>query len=228
MTDRPGSGPDGSLHDFGPLAGGYDQWYETDRGRVQDRVQKKDMERLLGEAPAGGEFLEVGCGTGHWSVFFAGRGWGVTGVDIAPAMIAVARGRLPGGRLLVADGSALPFAGGSFDRVAAVTVLEFTADPAAAVAEMVRCLRPGGALLVGGLNRLAPLNRERLREGRAPYAAAWLPAPGELHRLLAPWGRVRMVASAPGRPGTVVEFDTGPPPAEGDLPGPLLVARVDI
>jgi len=47
-----------------------------------------------------------------------------------------------------ADLMALPFAAGAFDRVACVSVLEHTADPAAVVNELWRVLAPGGRLLL--------------------------------------------------------------------------------
>lgn len=40
-----------------------------------------------------GKALDIGCGTGHWAVELAGRGWEVTGIDIVPEAIAKARQR---------------------------------------------------------------------------------------------------------------------------------------
>jgi ubiquinone/menaquinone biosynthesis C-methylase UbiE len=210
-----------SRFDFGPLARDYDRWYATPAGRAHDRAQKRDAARLLG-APAGGRrLLDVGCGTGHWSAFFARRGYRVTGIDVAPAMIEAARAAVPNGSFRVADACELPFARASFDVVAAMATLEFLADPAAAAREMARCARPGGTLLVGTLNRLAPLNRRRVAAGKQPYASARLLAPKELKDLLAPWGTVRMLASAPspGRRGR-------PPAPRRRLRGPFVIAQV--
>jgi SAM-dependent methyltransferase len=49
-----------------------------------------DIEVYAGMAPAGGSVLELGCGTGRIAVALAERGFAVTGVDIAPAMLAQA------------------------------------------------------------------------------------------------------------------------------------------
>jgi SAM-dependent methyltransferase len=43
--------------------------------------------------PPYGRMLDLGCGTGYWSVRLAQRGWGVTGVDIVPKALRTARER---------------------------------------------------------------------------------------------------------------------------------------
>ena len=219
-----------SLFDFGPLAQGYERWYATPAGQAHDRVQKDDVRRLLRPASAGQTLLDVGCGTGHWSSFLAGMGYQVTGVDIAPEMIEVARAKVPECSFQVADAHDLPFDDGTFDAVAAMATLEFLPDPAAALGEMVRCARKGGLLLVGTLNRLAPLNQHRISKGKQPYSSAHLVSPAELRSLLSPWGGVLMVASSP--PG----YDHRPPLPKriagriaglrGRLNGPFIVAEV--
>ena len=184
-----------SRFDFGPLAARYDAWYRTPVGQAHDRVQKQDVSGLLRAGRAGERLLDVGCGTGHWSRYFAARGYRVTGVDIAPEMIAAAGAAASDGEFLVADALDLPFEDGAFDVAASMTVLEFVSEPASLLREMARCTRPGGTLLIGTLNRLAPINRQRLRELRRPYASGRLLSPGELTELLRPFGRVEIAAT---------------------------------
>ena len=224
--------PAGSLFDFGPSARDYDRWYATPAGQVHDRVQKADVRRLLCPASAGETLLDVGCGTGHWSSFFAGMGYRVTGIDVAPEMVEVVQSAVPGCTFQVADAHALPFDDGTFDIVAAMATLEFVPDPAAAIAEMARCARRGGHLLVGTLNRLALLNQHRIAKGKEPYASTHLLSPDELRSLLAPWGPARMLASSPDRRGGGAlppEGVAGPPPVRrGGLNGPFIVAEVGL
>jgi SAM-dependent methyltransferase len=123
---------------------------------------------------------------------------------------------------------ALPFKDALFDNVASMAALEFIPDPAVAVQEMVRCARPGGSILIGTLNRLAPINQDRLLKGEQPYASGHLFSPDELVKLLSPWGGTRMVASLPGshapRPRAVTAGHQ--PIPQGCLDGPFIIAEV--
>jgi SAM-dependent methyltransferase len=110
----------------------------------------------------GKQVLEVGCGAGTDLVRFARGGAVVTGVDIAPSAIALARQNfaqqgLPAD-LREADGERLPFAAESFDLVYAHGVVQYTPDPAALVAECHRVLRPGGEAVFQVYNRISWLN----------------------------------------------------------------------
>jgi ubiquinone/menaquinone biosynthesis C-methylase UbiE len=105
-----------------------------------------------GLAP-GERVLEVGPGAGYLSQFALER-LGASGrlvcLDLQIAMLRKVRARLgartPG--LVQASGSALPFRDGVFDRSFLVSVLGEIPDPAAALAEQARVLRPGGVLAV--------------------------------------------------------------------------------
>lgn len=206
-----------SLFDFGALARTYDAWYATSAGLEHDRIQKRAMQDLLAHASGRTRLLDVGCGTGHWSRFFASLGYVVSGVDISPAMIASARaGVSPGCTFLVGDAHRLPFADGTFAVAAAMAALEFMTGAADVLREMARLTRAGGALLVGVLNRAALLNRERIARGEEPYASGRLFAPDELCALLEPYGSVRLQAP----------YQEGPPCARGGWDDPFILAWV--
>ncbi|MBN1382165.1 MAG: class I SAM-dependent methyltransferase [Deltaproteobacteria bacterium] len=182
--------PQSSIVDFDPLAGQYDQWYETAEGRQFDRLEKKAFRRLIGKAEKGESMLEVGTGTGWWSQFFGELGYQVTGVDVAPKMVEIARSKnIPNARFEKADGHKLPFSDHSFSASAAVTTLEFTREPETVVREMVRCTKTGGKLFLGVLNRDAPLNKERKEKGEGVFAPARFFTVHEIQALLAPYGK---------------------------------------
>lgn len=157
---------------------------------MYDRLEKRAIAKLLLPVPNSGRLLEIGCGTGHWSEYFCNRGFDVTGVDISERMIAIARQRsIAAATFEVADAERLPLADGAFDVAAAITVLEFVADPVRVVAEMVRCVKkPGGMLIVGALNWLSAYNRGRKRRAASMCASAHLFSPVDLRGLLAPLG----------------------------------------
>jgi SAM-dependent methyltransferase len=101
---------------------------------------------LLPPPPA--RLLDLGCGTGWTSVFFARAGYDVVGVDIAPDMIGHAednRARAGVDRLafVVCDYEDLPF-DAECDAVVFFDALHHAVDTRAAVAGAYRALRPGG------------------------------------------------------------------------------------
>ena len=95
--------------------------------------------------------LDVGCGTGALLAAIAGRvpGAGLAGVDLSPAMLAVARRRLVDRAVLVAaDAAHLPFPDCGFDLVLSTSALHYWLDPAAGLAEIARVLEPGGRVAI--------------------------------------------------------------------------------
>jgi len=186
-----------SRFDFDLLASSYDSWYASRRGTMYDRLEKKAISRYLPPSAKGKKLLEVGCGTGHWSRFFSGYGFEVTGIDISGRMIDIAKSKnIHNASFRVADSHSLPFADETFDVTAAITTLEFVGDAEAVVREMVRCTRkPGGQLLVGVLNVQARLNRNRKQRPESPYSKARLFSPNRLKQLLEPFGQLAMVTA---------------------------------
>jgi ubiquinone/menaquinone biosynthesis C-methylase UbiE len=102
-------------------------------------------------ARARGSVLEVAVGTGRNFDFYP-RGAGITGVDLSPVMLDIARRHATDldleVDLRVADAEALPFDNDSFDSAVCTLSLCTIPDPAASIAEMKRVLRPGGQLLL--------------------------------------------------------------------------------
>jgi ubiquinone/menaquinone biosynthesis C-methylase UbiE len=102
-------------------------------------------------ARAQGRVLEVAIGTGlnlpHYPADTA-----ITGIELSPAMLAVARTRAADLGMEVdlrtGDAQALPFPDASFDTVLCALSLCTIPDPAAAIGQMKRVLVPGGRLLL--------------------------------------------------------------------------------
>jgi SAM-dependent methyltransferase len=120
--------------------------YERYVGRWSRQVAAEFLAWL--EAPAGLDWLDVGCGTGALSEAIAEgcAPGGLAGVDPAKGFLELARQRLAahGADLRQGDAQALPFDDGKFDRVVSGLLLNFVPDQPRAVAEMVRVVRPGG------------------------------------------------------------------------------------
>jgi SAM-dependent methyltransferase len=100
-----------------------------------------------------GPVADLGCGPGAHALALARLGYDVVGVDGAPRMVEVARARAArdeiDATIDVHDVSApLRFADASLGGVLAILVLQHLPDPGAFIAEIRRCLRPGGYLLI--------------------------------------------------------------------------------
>ena len=100
---------------------------------------------------AHGRILEVAIGTGR-NLPYYGADADITGIELSPAMLALARDRAADLGLKVelreGDAQQLPFADGSFDTVTCALSLCSIPNPTAAIAEMGRVLVPGGTLLL--------------------------------------------------------------------------------
>lgn len=119
--------------------------------------------------------LDVGCGSGHFTQWFAemvGPEGHVTGLDASQVLLDEAGRRARGLGLPLeyvrGDAHHLPFADGTFDRGYASLVLEHLEDPARALAELVRVTRRGGHVIVTAndfedpelTQRLDPVSRQ--------------------------------------------------------------------
>jgi ubiquinone/menaquinone biosynthesis C-methylase UbiE len=135
---------------FDALASDYDQTYESESvgGRILRRRLETVLE-LLGDDP--GDVLDAGMGSGVLCERLDAAGWTLTGVDISPAMVELARARLPHlvGRLRHGSVLDLTFAEASFDAAVCTGVLEYVEDDLAnAIGELARVVRPGGTVVV--------------------------------------------------------------------------------
>jgi ubiquinone/menaquinone biosynthesis C-methylase UbiE len=100
---------------------------------------------------ARGRVLEVAIGTGRNFPYYP-AGVTVTGIELSPAMLAIARQRAAdlGRDANLQEGNAerLPFGDASFDTVVCALALCTIPDPVTAIGEMKRVLVPGGRLLL--------------------------------------------------------------------------------
>lgn len=143
--------------------------------------------------PAPARVADLGCGTGTLSVLLAEEGYRVDGLDLSPAMVALAEEKASAhpdlhATFRVGDASDPDLVQGSYDVVLSRHVLWALPDPAAGLRRWTRLLAPGGSLLLveGSWSTGAGLTAEQTRslvEGTG-RACAVLPLPDEQY-----WGR---------------------------------------
>ncbi|PTS89241.1 SAM-dependent methyltransferase [Pseudomonas sp. HMWF010] len=101
---------------------------------------------------SGGRALDVGCGEGRFCRMLRAEGFDPVGLDPTAELLVEARIRDPDGIYLEGRAEALEFPDGHFDLVVTYLTLIDIEGAEAAIAEMVRVLRPGGTLLVANLS----------------------------------------------------------------------------
>ena len=150
----------------------------------------------------GQRLLEIGCGIGTDLVRFARGGATVTGVDLAPTAIDLARKNfllhgVTAEELRVANGEALPYAPATFDVVYGHGVVQYTDNAPRLISEAHRVLKPGGTAIfmvynrVSWLNALSKVMKVPLEHEDAPVLKKY--SIGEFRALLQPFAATRIV-----------------------------------
>ena len=131
-------------------------WIDSmgERGERGDWGRQHVLDPVMMERVRRGKFgnaIDVGCGEGRFCRMLKTAGVKPTGIDPTAAFIELARQRDPGGDYRLGRAEALEFADGSFDLAVSYITLIDIPDFRAAIGEMARVLRPGGALLMANL-----------------------------------------------------------------------------
>ncbi|MGH3648802.1 MAG: class I SAM-dependent DNA methyltransferase [Micromonosporaceae bacterium] len=133
---------------YDELASVYDAIYRSRKDYVAEARLVTGL--IRDRAPDAASLLDVACGTGEHLIHLRDE-FEVTGVDISPQMIDVARTKLPGVELRVADMRELRL-GQSYDAViclfSAVGYLGASSELDAAMAAMAAHVHPGGVLVI--------------------------------------------------------------------------------
>ncbi len=202
----------------------YDRWFETPIGALVKKYENELLLDLLQPRP-GESILDVGCGTGVFTLDILASGARVTGLDVSIPMLKRAGHKTEGYpfRGVAGDMSYLPFGDECFDKVVSMTTLEFVADGREAVADLFRVTKKGGVVVVTTLNSLSPWAARRKKaaaKGHSLFERMIFRSPDELRALAPVEGLVKTAihfqkdddpAKAPGieHDGQRRDLDTG-------------------
>lgn len=134
--------------------------WATSVGRYIDAMHKKTVLTMI-EPCAGKKILEVGIGTGRFSVMMKTQGANVTGLDFALPMLKIAKDRLEKtdgnsqAKMVNADVKQLPFQDSSFDGCIGINIFSHLPECIEVIKEISRVLKPGGFLVANFPNLLS-------------------------------------------------------------------------
>ena len=157
---------------------GLEAFFHRNRARV--------VRNLIAKYATPGEpILDAGCGTG---LNLRHLPKGSVGIDINPRNVALLKHRLPDHVVIEGDVEHLPFADGSFGTVLCTEVIEHIPDPAAALAEYRRVLKPGG-VLIGSVPARSMIWKLRFLSSTCPHSEPFHNEylPDEVRAMLAGW-----------------------------------------
>lgn len=151
---------------YNDIAGEYDQRIPG-AGPADDMFTATEIQFLLSKIQPGERVLDIGCGTGRFTVPLAELGTDVSALDISTGMLEILRGKLDAKGLAAdlqqGDMAHLPFPDNSFDVVTSFLALMHIPleDRPAVFREVRRVLKPGGRMILGVKNGIF----ERLFQG---------------------------------------------------------------
>lgn len=175
--------------EFDAIAPGYDAGMSDPLKRVvggsADTFLEHKADWLLRNLVLGGRLLDFGCGTGGFLRALRRRGapLELVGCDVANGMIEEARRRWDAGplpELHAVEPGRLPFADAEFDLATVVCVLHHVAssEHPAIARELMRVVRPGGAVAIFEHNPLNPITRWMVARAPIDANAVLLPSAG--------------------------------------------------
>jgi len=127
----------------------YDEWFEN-----HEVEYEQELKAIRGFLPKGGKGVEIGAGTGRFSLPLKVS----LGIEPSKAMrnIAISRGV----NIVAGTAEFLPVVNGSYDYALLVTVVCFLDTPETAFREVNRILKPGGFIIVGLIDRDSKLGKK--------------------------------------------------------------------
>ncbi|HEU5472665.1 MAG TPA: methyltransferase domain-containing protein [Actinophytocola sp.] len=136
---------------------GYSRWARRYDGPNPAIAREQPIvHAMLAELPAG-RALDAACGTGRHAAKLVELGHQVVGVDATPAMLALARQKVPGVDFRRGQLERLPVQDASVDLITCALALTHVPDLGPVLREFARVLRPGGTVVISDVHPMATM-----------------------------------------------------------------------
>ena len=173
----------------------YDLIYRTTQPRWDDGKIPPQVAQLAARPGKTGRAIDMGCGTGTHSIYLAGQGFAVVGVDSSPTALQKARAKAARAgvkpQFMLHDVTRLDFLQGPFDIALDVGCLHglSAAGRRRCARELTRLMSPGGTLLIWGGDRAAGfgLASGEVEKTFAPAFKLERVEPSQIHGRQAKW-----------------------------------------
>lgn len=169
--------------------------------KLNERGNYEELARILAIQPDE-DLLDVGCGSAELLASHAATARYVAGLDASQLHIDMARQRLADriaagtAEVALGDAGALPWPDGRFAVVTSFNCLKFVREPARALSEIHRVLKPGGRAVLTISDRL----RNAKASGTQDAWGQWRWSEADARRLMAEAGFVDVSSSFIGQP----------------------------
>ena len=150
MADLPNS-PEIPLIEY-EVPEGYARWAERYDGPNPAIAREEPIVHGLLAGLPPGRALDAACGTGRHAAKLHELGHQVVGVDATPAMLSLARKKVPGVDFRVGRLEELPVQDGTVDLITCALALSHLDDLRPAIGEFARVLRPGGTVIISDIH----------------------------------------------------------------------------
>lgn len=154
---------------FDKKASTYDDWCDTPLGNFVSSLES-DIITGIAQPIAKETVLDIGCGTGTYSIKLANTQLEVTGLDISDEMLKQAskKASLTAHEITFINGDfhVLPFKDQVFDLVITNITLEFVNQPDLAISEAMRVLKKGGRFIAGFIGKNSTWGKNYQQKGK--------------------------------------------------------------
>ena len=177
-----------------------------DWAEIEDEGSRPLFETVLDavDVSSGARLLDVGCGSGLACAIAAGRGAEVSGLDASPALLEIARERVPEGDFRLGDMVSLPWQDDAFEAVTFINTFFFASDREATLREAGRVARPGARIAVISW---APPDKVESTAYLAALEPLLPPLPAEIDPFIDPAELERLARTAGLKPERVIDAD---------------------